>query len=102
MCTNNDGSALRIGFWKDSGNLNLGRRGSLLNSAFLRYASPMDLEICKEEAERRDKSIYFQSSHVNFYHNKKEEEIIEYNLYQALYSPNFVFHHNNLWIMGMQ
>lgn len=38
-----DGSALRIGVVKCSGSLNLGSKGSLLNSALLRYASPMDL-----------------------------------------------------------
>lgn len=38
-----DGSALRIGLVKCSGSLNLGSKGSLLNSALLRYASPMDL-----------------------------------------------------------
>lgn len=42
-----DGSALSIGVSKGSATLNLGNKGSLLNSHLLKYASPIDLEICK-------------------------------------------------------
>ena len=42
-----DGSEPRIGLKKGSGSLNLGSRGSLLNSDLFKYASPMDLETCK-------------------------------------------------------
>lgn len=44
LWTDIDGSALRIGSEKGSGNLNLANNGAWLNSDFLRYASPMDLE----------------------------------------------------------
>ena len=41
------GSALSIGFLKGSRRRNLAYKGSLLNSAFFKYTSPIDLEICK-------------------------------------------------------
>jgi len=42
-----DGSQLRIGLKNVSASLYLAGRGSLLNSAFFRYASPMDRETCQ-------------------------------------------------------
>ena len=46
-CTEIAGSALSIGFLKGSRRRNLAYKGSLLNSAFFKYTSPIDLEICK-------------------------------------------------------
>lgn len=69
LCTNNDGSALRIGFWNGSCSLNLGRRGSLLNSAFFRYASPIDLEICNDKKEGINKRLKRKWFHFQFSFN---------------------------------
>lgn len=45
-CTVIDGTELSIGFLKGSRSLNFTCNGSRLNSAFFRYTSPIDLEIC--------------------------------------------------------
>lgn len=42
-----DGSELNMGLLKGSRNRNFAYNGSLLYSGFLRYISPIDLEICK-------------------------------------------------------
>lgn len=44
-CMDIDGSELNIGFLIGSRRRNLAYKGSLLNSAFLRYTSPIDLDI---------------------------------------------------------
>jgi len=46
LCTEIEGSELKIGLLKGSWRRNLAYNGSLLNSAFFRYTSPIDLEIC--------------------------------------------------------
>ena len=46
-CTVIAGSELRSGLLKVSGRRNLEYKGSLLNSGFFRYTSPIDLVICK-------------------------------------------------------
>ena len=46
-CTVIAGSELRSGLLKVSGRRNLECKGSLLNSGFFRYTSPIDLVICK-------------------------------------------------------
>lgn len=49
LCVTTDGSANRIGLENDSGRRNFPIRGSLLNSAFFKYASPIDRDTCKKE-----------------------------------------------------
>ena len=50
-CMEIAGSALSIGFLKGSRRRNLAYKGSLLNSAFFKYTSPIDLEICKIDSD---------------------------------------------------
>lgn len=71
-----DGSALSIGLKNGSGSLNLAKSGSLLNSALLRYASPMDLDTCKTLIIRKEK--------------REGKNRKEYHLYETLDAPNFV------------
>ena len=47
-CTDTDGSALNIGLRKGSRRRNFAYKGSLLNSDFFRYTSPIDLETWKK------------------------------------------------------
>lgn len=62
LCTVIDGSELRIGLKKVSGNLNFGNIGSLLNSARFRYASPMDLVTYK-----KNRHNYTKTNSTNVY-----------------------------------
>ncbi|KAJ0888287.1 hypothetical protein HanRHA438_Chr09g0400371 [Helianthus annuus] len=47
-----DGSELNIGRRMGSRRRNLAYNGSLLNSAFFRYTSPIDLDICKHNPKQ--------------------------------------------------
>lgn len=49
-----EGSAVTTALFKGTGDPNCWKRGSLLNSGFFRYTSPIDLETYKKKHKSKD------------------------------------------------
>lgn len=93
-----DGSALRIGLVKGSATLNLGSKGSLLNSALLRYASPIDFVTWLKLKTHFHVSFFFTSWYQLVF---SQVFVMVFYLDDAFHTPHTVLHHKDVRVIRM-